>query len=287
MPKSVFISGASSGIGKALSLELVQNGYQVFAGVRNPADADTLHSMASPQLIPVMLDITDPSMVTSACLEVSERADGILDYLINNAGISLSAPMEFIPIQDFRQQLEVNLIGQLALTQACLPMLTKSTGRILFISSVAGRLVTPFNGPYAISKAALVAMADALRLELAPWKILVSVLIVGSVQTPIWEKSARTAGEILRRSPTEAWKKYGQAQKRAGNFYHQTGTRGMNADRFAHIVRRHLEKPYLKPYILIGMDAVEIELMAKLLPVRWRDWLVKRQMGLLSLKIKE
>lgn len=283
MPKSVLISGASSGTGKALSLELDRNGFQVFAGVRNPSDADALRSQATPQLTPVILDITQPEMISSACNEVSEKTGGELFALVNNAGISLGAPMEFIPIQDFRYQLEVNLIGQLALTQACLPMLRKSTGRVFFISSVAGRLVTPFNGPYAASKAGLIAMADALRLELTPWKIPVSVLIVGTVQTPIWEKSANKAGEILRRSPVEGWRLYGKAQKRARLFYHNTGVRGMPAEKFARIVRRHLEKVHPKAYILVGLDAVELELIVKLLPVRLRDWLVRRRMGLLGL----
>jgi NAD(P)-dependent dehydrogenase (short-subunit alcohol dehydrogenase family) len=282
MPKSVLISGASSGIGKALSLELDQHGYQVFAGVRNPADADTLRSLASPQFIPVMLDVTQPEMISSACKEVTDRTGGELFCLINNAGISLSGAMEFIPIQDFRKQLEVNLVGQLALTEACLPMLRQSAGRVFFVSSIAGRLVTPFLGPYSISKAALVAMADGLRLELTPWKIQVSVLIVGIVQTPIWEKSAHTAGEILRRMPPEAWKLYGKDQKRAGMFYQRSGSRGMAAETFAQIARRHLEKPHPKAYILVGLDAVQIELMVKLLPIGWRDWLVRRQMGLLG-----
>jgi NAD(P)-dependent dehydrogenase (short-subunit alcohol dehydrogenase family) len=282
MPKSVLISGASSGIGKALSLELDRNGYQVFAGVRNPTDADALRSEASPQLTPVMLDVTQPEMISSVCNVVSEKTGGELFGLVNNAGISLSAPMEFIPIQDFRTQLEVNLFGQLALTQGCLPMLRKSTGRVFFVSSVAGRLVTAFNGPYAASKAGLLAMADALRLELAPWKLAVSVLIVGSVQTPIWEKSANMAGEILRRGPAEAWKLYGKAQKRAGMFYHNVGLRGMHVEEFTRTVRRHLEKPHPKAYILVGSDAVLYELMVKLLPIRWRDWLVRWQMGLLE-----
>jgi NAD(P)-dependent dehydrogenase (short-subunit alcohol dehydrogenase family) len=280
MPGSILISGASSGIGKALSLQLDRLGYQVFAAVRNPADEDALVAQASPQLTPLLLDLTQPEMITAACQQVRDKTGGELSCLINNAGISLSAAMEFIPLQDMRHQLEVNLVGQLALTQACMPMLRKSVGKVFFVSSIAGRLTTPFNGPYAISKAALVALADALRIELAPWKIPVSVLIVGSVQTPIWEKSAHTAGEILRKLPPEAWQLYGKAQKQAGRFYQRTGMNGMNADKFARIVQLHVENPHPKAYILVGLDAVEIELMVKLLPVRLRDWLVRKQMGL-------
>ena len=282
MPKSILISGASSGIGKALSLELARHGYQVFAGVRTDQDAEKYHIQALPNLLPVMLDVTIPNSISAACDQLNELTSGELFCLVNNAGISVSGAMEFLPIQDFRQQMEVNLIGQLALTQACLPMLRKRSGRLIFVSSVAGRLVTPFNGPYAVSKAALVAMADAFRLELMPWKVHVSALFVGSVQTAIWEKSANLAGEILRRGPSEAWKMYGKMQKRAGSFYRQTGMKGMSAEKVALIIRRLLEAGRPKEYVLIGRSALRIELMAKFLPVRLRDWLLRYQMGLLK-----
>lgn len=229
-----------------------------------------------------MLDVTLPEMISTTCGEVNDKAGGELFCLVNNAGISISGALEFIPIQDFRQQMEVNLVGQLALTQACLPMLRKSTGRVIFVSSVAGRLVMPFNGPYAASKAALVAMADALRMELVPWGLSVSVLIVGSVQTPIWEKSSHTAVEIIRRMPAEAWILYGKAQKRAGAFYKHTGRNGMQVEEVVKTTRNILENKQPKEYVLLGWDAIMIELMDKLLPVRLRDWLVRRQMGLLQ-----
>jgi NAD(P)-dependent dehydrogenase (short-subunit alcohol dehydrogenase family) len=282
MLKSVLISGASSGIGKALSLELDRQGYQVFAGVRNSNDADVLSSQASPQLTPVILDVTIPETISTTCRELSEKTGGELFCVVNNAGISISGALEFMPLLDFRQQIEVNLVGQLTLTQACLPMLRMTTGRVIFVSSVAGRLVTPFNGPYAASKAALVALADALRIELMPWGISVSVLIVGSVQTPIWEKSSHTAVEILRRMPAEAWGLYGKMQKRAGAFYTRSGRSGMPVEKVVKITRRILEANRLKEYVLVGRDAVIIELISKLLPVRLRDWLVRRQMGLLK-----
>jgi NAD(P)-dependent dehydrogenase (short-subunit alcohol dehydrogenase family) len=282
MPKSVLISGCSSGIGYSLALELARQGYQVFAGVRNIADADRLHSQASTQLTPVILDITQPEKILSACQQVSEKTGGELYCLVNNAGINISGAMEFMPIQDFRQQIEVNVTGQLALTQACLAMIRSSTGRIIFISSIAARLVTNFNGPYAASKAALIALADALRLELAPWNIPVSVMIVGSVQTQIWEKSASKAGEIVRRLPPEAWKLYGKTQKRAGLYYQQAGRTGMPVQKATQAIYRQITKTHPKPYVWVGYDALMYELAFKLLPIRLRDWLVRKQMGLLN-----
>jgi len=185
MTKSVLISGASTGIGKALSLNLDRHGYQVFAGVRNPRDAEALTKQATSWLTPVILDVTIPDTIYAACAEVSSKTGGELFCLVNNAGISVNGPLEFMPLQDFRQQMEVNLVGQLALTQACMPLLRHGKGRIIFVSSVNGRLAVPFLGPYAASKAALISISDTLRLELAPWGMPVSVLIVGSVRTPI------------------------------------------------------------------------------------------------------
>jgi NAD(P)-dependent dehydrogenase (short-subunit alcohol dehydrogenase family) len=282
MPKSILISGASSGVGKALSLGLDRLGYRVFAGVRKGEDAEALSSQASPQLTPLILDITQPEAISAACKQVARTTGGGLFCLINNAGVSYSGAMEFMPLEDFHQQMEVNLFGQLALTQACLPLLRQERGRVLLISSVAGRLATAFNGPYSCSKAALVAMADALRLELSPWGIGIVVLILGSVQTPIWEKAAHTAGEILRRGPEEAWNMYGKYQKQAGRFYQQAGLHGMDVKKLVPVVQRVLQSRNPKPYMLVGRDALMFELMAKLLPVRWRDWLVLRQMGLLN-----
>jgi NAD(P)-dependent dehydrogenase (short-subunit alcohol dehydrogenase family) len=280
MPKSLLISGASSGIGKALSLELDKLGYQVFAGVRNPNDAEMLSSQATTLLKPVILDVTLPETIFTTCGIISDATGGKLSCLINNAGISLGGSLEFIPLQDFRQQLEVNVTGQLALTQACLPMLRKAGGRMIFVSSVAGRLATPFIGPYSASKAALVAVADALRLELAPCGIFVTALIVGSVQTPIWEKSARQASEILRRSPKEAWQIYGAQQKLAGAYYKQTGDSGIPVEKVVQVTSRLLESSHPKAYVLVGWDSVVIELITKLLPVRLRDWIIRKRMGL-------
>jgi len=282
MTKSVLISGASTGIGKALSLNLDRHGYQVFAGVRNPRDAEALTKQASSWLIPVILDVTIPDTINAARAEISSKTGGELFCLVNNAGISVNGPLEFIPLQDFRQQMEVNLVGQLSLTQACMPLLRQGKGRVIFVSSVNGRLAVPFLGPYAASKAALISISDTLRLELAPWSIPVSVLIVGSVQTPIWEKAARTAGEVRRRMPPEATQLYFQAAKRSGESYRRVGRGGMKPEEVAMTTRRLMEKKRPNAYILIGRDALLYELMVKLLPIRLRDWLVRRSMGLLK-----
>ena len=187
--------------------------------------------------------------------------------------------MEFIPLQEFRMQMEVNLFGQLALTQACMPMVRKGSGRIIFISSTAGRLVGAFNGPYSISKAGLISLSDALRLELSPWHIPVSVLIVGSVQTPIWEKTMRRAGEISRTLPPESWKLYGSMQKNAAKFYSRLGQAGMHVDNVTRVIQHLLEAAHPRAYILVGRDAVLYELISKLFPIRFRDWFMRQGIG--------
>jgi NAD(P)-dependent dehydrogenase (short-subunit alcohol dehydrogenase family) len=280
MPNSILISGASSGIGRAISLELDRKGYQVFAGVRRSEDGQALRGQASHQLTPVLLDVTSQETIDSTCRMISEKTGGGLSCLVNNAGIDVSGALEFLPLQDFRQQLEVNLVGQLALTQGSLPLLRQAQGRILFISSIAGRLVTPFNGPYGASKAAQISLADALRQELSLWSVAVTVLVVGSVQTPIWEKSSRLAGEIARREPGEAWELYGKMQKRAAKFYQQTGRKGMPVEKLARIAVQAIEARHPRATIWVGRAAIAYELMARLVPTRWRDWILWRQMGL-------
>ncbi len=279
--QTVLISGASTGIGRALSLELARQGCRVFAGVRNPADGEALQSQASAQLTPLILDVSQPDSIASACARVAEQTGGDLYCLVNNAGVSIGAALEYLPLSEFRQQLEVNLVGQLALTQASLPMLRAINGsRIFFISSVGGRVSMPFNGPYSASKAALISLADTLRLELAPWPIFVTTFVVASVQTPIWQKAAHTAGKILRSLPPEALERYGELQKRAGAYYRDIGEHGMPVDQVVNVISQELKRPHPREMRYVGGYALLIELMARFLPIRWRDALVRRQMRL-------
>ncbi len=280
--RAVLISGCSSGIGKAMALELDRQGYKFFSGVRKQEDSDSLRALASGSLAPVILDVTKPDTIVATCEQVKSHADGKLFCLVNNAGISIGGALELLPINEFRRQMEVNLVGQLALTQACLPMIRSMCGRIIFVSSVSGRMGAPFNGAYGASKAALIAIADAMRIELKPWQIGVSVLIVDSVKTPIWEKSARLASAIAHSQPADRWLLYKEQQKHAGAFYMQVGSHGVAVEQVSHVVSRLLKSRRPKEYVLIGQEPIMIEMMDKLLPVRWRDWLFRWQMGLLK-----
>ena len=188
---SVVITGASTGIGEACALHLDQLGWRVFAGVRKDSDGEALQRKASPRLMPVRIDVTDAASIAGAREIVArELGDRGLDGLVNNAGVVVAGPLEFVPMDDLRRQLEINVIGQIAVTQAFLSFVRTARGRIVNIGSVSGKMATPFVGPYAASKFAMEALTDALRCELRPWGIQVSIVEPGSIATPIWEKDA-------------------------------------------------------------------------------------------------
>src|SRR5216684_7141096 len=191
---NIVITGASTGIGEACALRLDGLGYRVFAGVRRFADGEALKKKSSDRLSPVMLDVTSEESITAAVRTVG---DVPLAGLVNNAGIVVAGPLELIPIAMWRKQLEVNVIGQVAVTQAFLPMLRAGCGRIVNMGSIAGRSALPFSGPYCASKFALEGLTDSLRMELRQFGISVSIIEPGAVKTPIWEKTSASENQYL------------------------------------------------------------------------------------------
>lgn len=180
---SVLVTGAARGIGRATVLRLANAGWDVYAGVRSAADGDELSRSAS-RVTPLVFDIVNVDQVADAARQVPA-----LDAVVNNAGIAVLGPLEGLPLDELRRQLEVNVIGQIAVTQAFLPHLRTSRGRIVFTSSLSGRVVTPLSGAYNASKFALEAAADALRLELRPWGIGVSLVEPAQVSTDMWHRA--------------------------------------------------------------------------------------------------
>src|SRR5919198_2886732 len=209
---SCLITGASTGIGEACALRLDARGWRVFAGVRREEDAARLRSQLSERSQPVIVDVTDPASIARATATVSSvlKEEGLAG-LVNNAGIAVAGPLEFLSLEEFRRQLEVNVTGQLAVTQACLPQLRRGRGRIVFMGSIAGRVTFPMMGPYSASKHALEALADALRVELQPWGMHVSIVEPGSIATPIWRKGEEAAAQASARFPPAADHLYGAA----------------------------------------------------------------------------
>jgi NAD(P)-dependent dehydrogenase (short-subunit alcohol dehydrogenase family) len=187
---SVLVTGASRGIGKAITRHLAELGWDVIAGVRRPEDAAVLQTV--PRVTAVTLDITDAEQVAA----LDELLPARLDAVVNNAGVVVGGPLETVSAAHLRRQFDVNVVGQLAVTQAVLPRLREHGGRIVLVSSVNGRIATPMLGPYCASKFALEAAADALRMELTPWRIRVSVVEPAQTATDMWQTAEKTADDM-------------------------------------------------------------------------------------------
>lgn len=275
---AVVITGASTGIGEACAVLLDGRGYRVFAGVHRDEDGAALRAKASERLTPVLLDVTDEASVAAAA-EVVRAAlgeDGLAG-LVNNAGIAVAAPLEFIPLDALRQQLEVNVIGQVAVTKAFLPLLRVGCGRIVNISSVGGLIASPFFGPYSASKFALEALSDALRGELRPWGLRVVLVEPGAIATPIWEKSLAAADRLIARLPSRAIEYYGKVIPTIRSQARASGKAGVAPEVVARVVHRALTARRPKTRYLVGKGARIIPLIAAL-PDRTRDALLARQL---------
>lgn len=271
---TVLITGASRGIGAACAVHLARAGFRVVAAVRREPDAASLLARAAERLVTVHLDVTDAASIAGAVATAGEVAGPQgLTGLVNNAAIAVAAPLEFVPLDDVRQQLEVNVIGALAVTQAALPLLRQSRGRIVNISSVNGRVAVPFLGPYCASKFALEALSDALRMELARWGIPVSVIEPGAVSTPMWESAIARAAAVARRMPAAARERYGRALDALERHARRMPRVAMPPDRVARVVGRALTARRPRARYPVGGVARAANLV-RLLPARLADRLI-------------
>ncbi len=278
-PKSVLISGANSGIGLCCAVHLANKGYRVFAGYRNPADAARL-AAKHPAIIPVPLELTSQTSLKNALSTITEQLNGAsLDGLVNNAGVVISGPLEFVSLAGWRHQLEVNLMGPVALTQQCLPLLRQSRGRIINIGSVSGIMTLPFLSPYSVSKLGLAAISDALRVELKPWGIQVALIEPGNINTPIWEKSLNTAKTAECNYPPDYANLYGQAMDKVKAASQKAAAKSIEAEVVAKAVYHALSAPQAKTRYPLGLE-VQLRRLLTLLPDKLRDWLITRQLTL-------
>jgi NAD(P)-dependent dehydrogenase (short-subunit alcohol dehydrogenase family) len=278
--RSALITGSSTGIGRATALRLDRDGWRVFAGVRKQEDAESLRAEASDRLTPVMLDVTDGEAIASVAAEIAGQlgASG-LDGLVNNAGIGVPSPLETIPIDDFRRQIEVNLVGQVRVTQAMLPMVRAARGRIVFISSIGGRIAFPLGGAYHAAKFGIEAVGDVFRQELRPWKISVSLVEPGSIDTPIWQRGDREADAIGQRVPARD-ELYSEAMSAYRKASASLAERGIPPAKVAEAIEHALtaRRPY--PRYLVGLDA-KFQARAKIVtPTRLFDRIVARILGI-------
>jgi len=277
---AVLVTGASTGIGRACADRLEELGFTVFAGVRKDADADSLRAAGSPRMRPLMLDVTDTESVLAAARTIDELAPDGLAGLVNNAGVVVGGPVEFVTLEEWRRQLEVNLIGQIAVIQATLPALRRARGRIVNVTSIGGRMATPFLSPYAASKFALEAVTDTLRLELRRFGIAVSAVEPGAVATPMWDKGRASAEEVVSSLSAEALALYGYGIEALRKSAERLASSGVPPMVVATAVEHALTADRPKPRYVVGRDAKMQLLLSRLLPTRLMDRLVVRVMGL-------
>ena len=279
MRGGVVVTGASTGIGYACALHLDRIGFRVFAGVRRDEDAERLRAQASERLVPVKLDVTDAASIRAAADEVTAALGSEpLSGLVNNAGIAVSGPVEYLPIDEVRKQLEVNFIGQVAVTQAFLPLLRRSRGRVINIGSVGGEVALPFLSPYAASKHAMEGFSDSLRREVERLGVHVSVIRPGAIQSSIWERGNAAADEVLANVPPEALEVYGDAVRGARTAANKRAQEAIPAQAVADVVEHALTSDKPKTRYVVGRVGKAMVKLERWLPDRVFDRLVARAM---------
>ena len=271
---AVLITGASTGIGEATALQLHKAGFRVFAGVRKPEDGERLRAAGITVIQP--LDVTSADDVAAAVHTVEQSLAGVpLRGIVNNAGVGIGGPLEALDLDDFRRTIEVNTTSQLGVTKAFLPLLRRSKGRIVNMSSIGGRVAQPFAGPYIASKFALEGVTDVLRGELLGWGIDVIAIEPGTIATPIWEKSSREAENVLAGLTPEQRDLYGKRLAKAAKMIERQNKRGAPPEKVAAAVEKALTASRPKPRYLVG-DARLLLGLKRLLPTRWFDRLLYR-----------
>lgn len=280
---AVVVTGASTGIGASSALHLAQHGYRVFAGVRRPEDGERLLRGIRGQLQWLRLDVTDPLTIAQAADTVrAAQGNRGLSGLVNSAGIAVGGPLEYLSVDRLRNQLEVNVVGLHAVTQAFLPLIRQARGRIVHIGSIAGRIASPFTGAYAASKHAVEALTDALRLELAPEGIHVSVVEPGQIRTPIWDKGLKEFSSITSQIPAQGMQRYRGRLQALLHILERARTRSTPPEAVAVAVLHALESSEPRTRYVVGGDARLRLWLARLLPDRAMDLVVLRTLDRLE-----
>lgn len=271
---TVLVTGASTGIGEAAALHLRTLGFDVVGSVRKDEDAERLEGRG---VRTVRIDVTDTAQIAAAR---DSLGDAPLAGLVNNAGVAVAAPLEFLPLDALRNQLEINLIGQVAVTQAFLPALRRGRGRIVNVSSIGGRVAVPLVGAYNASKFALEAVSDVLRRELRSQGVDVIVIEPGGVKTPIWAKGGELADELMESMPPEAEQRYGRmvaaVRAETAKIEHE---RGIEPGEVAEVIGTALTASRPRARYLVGRDAKQRAVAARVLPDRVMDRLIARALG--------
>lgn len=268
----IVVTGASTGIGRAAAQRMAARGYDVLAGVRRAGDAP-----AGERITEVIVDVTDAAQVAALGETVGDRP---LAGLVNNAGVSISGPVEFLPLDELRRQLEINVVGHVAVTQTLIEALRRGPGRIANIGSVGARTPLPFLSPYAASKTALWAIGESLRNELRPWGIHVATIEPGAIATEIWRKGGQQASDAAAALPPRGQELYGPTLAKVDDIVQNVSAGALPADKVADVIEHALTSPRPKDRYLIGRDARQSVIARRLLGWRLYDRVVAKQMGL-------
>lgn len=274
--RTVLVTGASTGIGEACSLLLARQGFRVFAAVRRIVDADRLKTVI-PGVDTLLIDVTNDDSVSRAAEVLDQATGGELFALINNAGIAVAGPLECLPIPELEKQLNINVIGPVRVTQKFLPMLRSSRGRIVMMSSIAGRSALPVVGAYSASKFALEAISDTWRVELYKWGIKVILVEPGATRTPIWDKSATLTTGTMEGVPDDKVELYRNLIDVGRKFARQSSVDGMPVEEVASIVLRALTANNPKARYLVG-PSVRQRMILESLPTGLRDWILAKSL---------
>lgn len=279
--RSVVVTGASTGIGWATAKVLIGRGYRVFGSVRKQADADRLKGEFGANFTPLMFDVTDEAAVLAAARQVREALNGeTLAGLVNNAGIAVAGPVLELPADEFRRQMDINVIGPVIATQAFGPLLGSDLslkgpkGRIVMISSVAGKNGNPLSAPYSASKHAVEGLSESLRRELMLFGIDVIIVAPGAVKTPIWSKAEQIDLSVYKNSP------YFPALNKIMAFMLKLGETGLPAERIGEVVLEALTAAKPRVRYQVTPDPVR-HMMQATLPKRAVDRIIAKRLGLL------
>lgn len=278
-PPTVLVTGASSGIGLATARLLAESGYRVFAGVRSEAGRTAIEASQLPLLTPVWLDVTQADQAAQVVADLQASSPAGLAALVNNAGVGLPTVVEFMTIDELRHLIEVNTIAPLRMMQLCLPLLRQGKGRIVNISSMNGTVSLPMVGGYSASKFALEALTGAMRIELRPWKIPITLIRPGQVRTAIFDKARTELQERAKQIPPHLQNGYGPLYARCAKLNERGARSGIAPEVVAQAVLKALRARWPRTHYLVGADSRWLDAGLAALPTRLLDRLIARVSG--------
>jgi NAD(P)-dependent dehydrogenase (short-subunit alcohol dehydrogenase family) len=276
--RAVLVTGASTGIGEATVQRLDRAGFAVYAGVRSEEDGERLAGASSDRLTPVLLDVTDRQQIDAVVKRIAAEV-GSLAGVVNNAGIAMGGPLEYLPLDEWRFQFEVNVFGLVAVTQAAMPLIRSGGGRIVLVGSVSGRIGTQLMGPYDSSKHAVEGLAESLRQELKPWNIKVVVIEPGAIATAIWGKGRDTADRLSDLMPEEAQARYGDHIEGIRKGIEDQEKSGISPDVVAQAIEHALTSDRPRHRYLVGTDAKMAGVIARFMPDKVKEVLIRKLAG--------